>query len=638
MRRLILCFTVLTLGLAACASSGSDPVTERKRRDPDLELAKGRTFGSEADLAAYLDTFVQDYEEYDEYESDDGDSSAGEDAAAPEATASDSITNNQEQGVDEGDIVKVVDGHLVVLRQGRLYAATIDGLPRQTDSMRVARTVGLNDGVWYDELLVDGDRMYVIGYRYDMPSAGDYSLSGATEINAFRLVDGRFERLATSFLESWDYFSGDNYASRMVDGQLVFYMPFSAISYGWYEDDRSGSELRIPRRFRYDDATNQLLDDGPLFDAADVYRPLSAPDSPTYHSVVRCTLPADGALDCASTTILGDYGREFYVSPTDVFVWVSDRVVAIGLLDGQVRAHAVSGYPQDQFAFSHADGVLYVATASDDDATLTMLRLPLDAFDERGEQPLEQRATELYDNDLSQYIGISAERWVGDTFVAAIRDGSYDYGYEAGDPVDEGMILAPEASETLVSYDAGTGASETTALTGWTSRIENAGTDRAVIVSETNAGVEMATYSVADAHVTKLASVSMGSASEGESRSHGFFYKGDESGGGGVFGLPILQEYVNGDAAYEDDWYGGSGLANVAFVEIATDGTMRTLGVVSSSGAEGVCETSCTDWYGNTRPIFYGDRTFALMGAELVEITVRPEVVRTGESLVFAGA
>ena len=31
------------------------------------------------------------------------------------------------------------------------------------------------------------------------------------------------------------------------------------------------------------------------------------------------------------------------------------------------------------------------------------------------------------------------------------------------------------------------------------------------------------------------------------------------------------------------------------------------------------CKASCTDWYGNARPIFYGPRIFALMGYELVE-------------------
>ena len=31
------------------------------------------------------------------------------------------------------------------------------------------------------------------------------------------------------------------------------------------------------------------------------------------------------------------------------------------------------------------------------------------------------------------------------------------------------------------------------------------------------------------------------------------------------------------------------------------------------------CEVSCVDWYGNSRPIFIGDRIFALAGFEFIE-------------------
>ena len=31
------------------------------------------------------------------------------------------------------------------------------------------------------------------------------------------------------------------------------------------------------------------------------------------------------------------------------------------------------------------------------------------------------------------------------------------------------------------------------------------------------------------------------------------------------------------------------------------------------------CRASCVDWYGNARPIFLGERVFALLGYELVE-------------------
>jgi hypothetical protein len=38
-----------------------------------------------------------------------------------------------------------------------------------------------------------------------------------------------------------------------------------------------------------------------------------------------------------------------------------------------------------------------------------------------------------------------------------------------------------------------------------------------------------------------------------------------------------------------------------------------------STGADDACRASCVDWYGNSRPIFVGNRVFALMGYEIVE-------------------
>ena len=35
--------------------------------------------------------------------------------------------------------------------------------------------------------------------------------------------------------------------------------------------------------------------------------------------------------------------------------------------------------------------------------------------------------------------------------------------------------------------------------------------------------------------------------------------------------------------------------------------------------AQDGCEASCTDWYGNARPIFLRGRVFALMGYEIIE-------------------
>ena len=53
-----------------------------------------------------------------------------------------------------------------------------------------------------------------------------------------------------------------------------------------------------------------------------------------------------------------------------------------------------------------------------------------------------------------------------------------------------------------------------------------------------------------------------------------------------------------------------------------TNGKFNLLGDLPShpqDARDDACKASCIDWYGNSRPIFFGSRTFALMGYELVE-------------------
>jgi hypothetical protein len=51
-------------------------------------------------------------------------------------------------------------------------------------------------------------------------------------------------------------------------------------------------------------------------------------------------------------------------------------------------------------------------------------------------------------------------------------------------------------------------------------------------------------------------------------------------------------------------------------------GHLQPVGELRASPAshrDDQCRASCVDWYGNARPIFLGDRVFALLGYELVE-------------------
>ncbi|HVQ23804.1 MAG TPA: hypothetical protein VMV01_01430, partial [Planctomycetota bacterium] len=106
-------------------------------------------------------------------------------------------------------------------------------------------------------------------------------------------------------------------------------------------------------------------------------------------------------------------------------------------------------------------------------------------------------------------------------------------------------------------------------------------------------------------------------ARQGERRTHGFFFHatGDD---GGVLGLPVL-----GPAAqpHHGVYAQAQGSASVVFLR-QRDLSFSALGELRAqpgSARDDACKASCVDWYGNARPIFLGDRVFALMGYELVE-------------------
>jgi hypothetical protein len=95
-------------------------------------------------------------------------------------------------------------------------------------------------------------------------------------------------------------------------------------------------------------------------------------------------------------------------------------------------------------------------------------------------------------------------------------------------------------------------------------------------------------------------------AAQGDERTHGFFYKprGEHEG---IVGLPIVGRDDSAAVLY---------LRNRA---LRLDRFGRLDAARRRGQVDDGCKASCVDWYGNARPIFIGDRTFALLGYELVE-------------------
>jgi hypothetical protein len=120
-------------------------------------------------------------------------------------------------------------------------------------------------------------------------------------------------------------------------------------------------------------------------------------------------------------------------------------------------------------------------------------------------------------------------------------------------------------------------------------------------------------------------------ASQGELRSHGFFYKPDGPDSG-LLGLPVS---LPGRPGYEHLFEES---AAVLFLRNESL-NLKELGELAARPERAVddaCRASCVDWYGNTRPLFLRGRVFALLGYEIVEGRLDDGRIRERRRVSFA--
>lgn len=540
---------------------------------------------------------------------------AGADSAAE---ATDSITNVQTAGVDEGGIVKRAGEHLVILRRGRLFTVRVGGDQLQPVSQLDAYAPGSDPrGAWYDELLISGSTVVVVGYSY---------ARGGTEIGLFDLADnGSLAYRATYHLRSFDYYSARNYASRLIGQKLVFYSPTVLQPWGppWAQMMpalRRWSGQAVPSDF------DRILPAKRVFrtdDEFDPGQPLAL------HTVTSCDLGA-APLRCDASAVLGPVGRVFYVSAGSVYVWTNQgarrgmtaerepsttpqSAVFRLPLDGSAPSSLkTAGVPTDQMSFlEDTQGHLNVLLreqgngegmfgAFNSRGRTALLRVPLSAFGDGRSAAKIGHYRRLPGPDSA---GLQ-NRFVGDWLLWGAGDSAFALRYaQPGDAV----ALQPQHA---------------------VERIEAMG-EHALLVGNTGADLHFSAVRLPAARWRHDARTEprieghhvLPGARQGETRSHGFFYRAtgtDE----GLLGLPVVSSASQRRTAYP-----ARAAASAAVVVLRQRGLSFTaLGDLAAQAGPRLddgCKASCTDWYGNARPIFLGDRVVALMGYELVEGSVQ---------------
>jgi hypothetical protein len=554
------------------------------------------------------------------------------------------ITNNQKAGVDEGGIVKQIGNHLVVLQDGRLFITDLmpDGKAglRLSDRANVYRSD--QETTWYDEMLVSGRTILVTGYSYS---------ENATEFTVLKLgEDGKATREATFYISSDDYYSGSNYASRMINGKLVIHTPIYLSGRGWW-DAFDAPEIREWRR-EGPEGEREPSDGRPLFKAEDIWMPVQRVLEPVLHTVTVCDI--SGVTDasapaCTATAIVGTDDHEFLVTKDSFWLWLSpseqerepigDQYDRAGCNSREGRAPAgeiapsvlvklpvsgekpsvlgVRGEPQNQFSMDMDAGTFravldwnsYVCGVSDREADLTYFDTPLKALSDTLKDEAGGRYVQLPSPGTLAYEARFTESHL--VYGARDRWGTWAPSEDEEARGDGRAIIVPVAAP-----DAPT----TVTVPHDVIRAERAGPYMALTGYRDHRGLSVSLIDLRKE--PRLASTYVfENRFESENRSHAFNSR-IGADGKGLIGLPTVPR-----SEESERWWWWSQSSDLTYLQTDANGKLTRAGDLiatrtdpekpSPTGYE--CQVSCVDWYGNARPIFSGGRILALVNSELIE-------------------
>jgi len=580
-----------------------------------------------------------------------------------------SITNNQRRNVEEGDIVKQIGQFLLVLQDGRIFVvdtrARGGGGLALTDRADVYRDPASD--MWYDEMLVFGDRVLITGYSYD---------EAATELAVFRLGEtGRLIREGVFRLSSNDYYSSGNYSTRLIGGNLVTYSPLRV-------SDVADDDFRWPvvrRWLPQDDARERAFQTrrrqnwrlrrdpppaglAPMIDAAAIYRPVRRIEDPMVHSVSVCPLASsdDGRdLNCRTTSFIGPDWPEWYVTEAQVYLWTTAQnrgrgcdaagppapadaapalVYRVPISGARPDLVAARGAPPDQFAM-HADAGNFYALVrlerpgctqrTDAPAQLAFFSLPLARFGPTLAEAPAASFTELPGTAAYSVASRFTERYLVYGGLSGYR--RYPIFAADDDPAYRRRVMERMRPRPAYAVPIGRPEAFRPLTIGHTViRAERVADDILLTGYRDGRGLSVTLIGL-DGRPRVASTALLAGRYESEGRSHAFNSRIDADGSG-LMGLPTV-----GRVSDSDRYSWRSSASDLSFLALDTRRRLRPIGTLErrfdyvdeyndgrrEADEDGVpgyrCEVSCIDWYGNSRPIFTDGRIFGLSGTELIE-------------------
>lgn len=503
------------------------------------------------------------------------------------------IPSAQQTGGDPRETVGVAADHVVVLRRGRLFTVRAGRDTLQALYSVDAAGFPVRLYTQYDELLVIGEHVVVIGSSMQR---------NGTELGVFHVApDGRLTHRGTYSFTSGDRIAWHTYAARVTDGRLVLYAPLVV----------RGRESHRPALHRWTADEDSSTHSAP---ATRVYRPaghVAETDQIQLHTVAVCDLAGDGGLRCELTGVYAPPGRGLYVSSTAAYVWTAQAdsrehgfVLYRLPLDGSApTALRVLGTPTDPSSFMEsADGHLQVLVRTSGEwarmgggvasgTGLALLRVPLSEFGD-GSRPA---ARERYRAVPAPEYGELKGGYVGDWLI-------YGTGARPAEQVTRSTAVA-------LRWADGGGVSRIS-LPHAVERVQALGTG-ALLVGGDGDSLHLSTLRLgrdtavlADRHAVP---------GSNHLAFHGVFYRADGADAG-VLAVPVRGPERPQDAP----WLYGPGAVRF----LRNRGLrLEQMGEIAAGAYPGddACMRGCRNWFGDTRPLFLRGRIMALLGYEVVE-------------------
>ena len=353
-------------------------------------------------------------------------SAAGDQAAAVnyagDSSPDYSETNIQEQGVDEGDLVKTDGRYIYVLkRSGTLVI--VDTKDKSSSSMTIASITDLSASEQPQELYVQDDRLSLITSEYysEMDTDGDVisSRSGnRTHLYTYDISDRKSPTLAGTFTQEGSYTQ-----SRKNGNYIYLFTSFSPIIRDTY--DRSSI---VP-----------FTSQGSL-SASDIYIP-DYLNTASY--LVVSSVNLDTPDQAADQKAVVSAATNYYISQENIYIanedW-SQNTTRTNLLklhyeNGSITGAAagyVDGYLNDSFSMNEYQGYLrVVSTCYDDNYNETNALYILD-------ENLNMTGSI---HDLAPDETIRSARFLGNTgYFVTFRQTDPLFSVDLSDPADPQII------------------------------------------------------------------------------------------------------------------------------------------------------------------------------------------------------